>query len=89
LPGLLAPDFSCRYDHTGEEFDRDSWVRLNADYPGFQDFVLEECVTGVNQNQPEQFGVATFMTTRSGLIVDMTELWTDFNQAAPTGRRPE
>jgi hypothetical protein len=24
LPGLLAPDFSCRYVHTGEEFDREA-----------------------------------------------------------------
>ena len=36
LPGLLHQDFSCRYVHTGEYFDRDAWVRLNAEYPGFK-----------------------------------------------------
>lgn len=101
LPGLLAPEFTCRYVHTGETFDRDSWVRLNADYPGFEAFVLEDCVgsgdraaarahvTGVNDGQPEHFGVATFLTTRDGLIADMTEVWTDIDQPAPTGRRPQ
>lgn len=32
--GYLHDDFSCRYVHTGESFDRVSWVRLNAEYPG-------------------------------------------------------
>ena len=33
LPALLHRDFRCRYAHTGESFDRDTWVRLNAEYP--------------------------------------------------------
>ncbi len=40
LPLLLHPDFTCRLVHTGEVFDRDVWVRLNADYPGFQRMLL-------------------------------------------------
>jgi hypothetical protein len=101
LPSLLDADFRCRYMHTGEEFDRDGWVRLNADYPGFQHFRLQDClgsgdraagrayVTGSNQGQPEHFGVATFITARSGRIVDMAEVWTDITDAAPTNRRPQ
>ena len=44
LPALLHPDFTCRLVHTGEVFDRDGWVRLNADYPGFQRMLLEDLV---------------------------------------------
>lgn len=44
LSGLLHPDFTCRLVHTGEVFDRDTWVRLNADYPGFQRMVVEDVV---------------------------------------------
>lgn len=101
LLGLLAPDFSCRYIHTGEEFDREAWVQVNADYPGFQNFVLEDCVssgeravgrayvTGLNDGELERFGVATFITVRNGLIVDLTEVWTDINAGSPSDRRPQ
>lgn len=44
LPGLLHEDFACRYVHTGEQFGRDDWVRLNADYPGFDHLVIEDLV---------------------------------------------
>ncbi|USQ80596.1 ester cyclase [Ornithinimicrobium faecis] len=44
LPALLHDDVVCRYVHTGEEFGRDAWVRLNADYPGFDHLVLEDLV---------------------------------------------
>lgn len=44
LPALLHPSFTCRLEHTGEVFDRDEWVRLNADYPGFQRLVVEDLV---------------------------------------------
>lgn len=45
LSALLHRDFCRRYVHTGETFDRDSWVRLTAKYPGFQHFALEDCVS--------------------------------------------
>ncbi len=99
LPRLLASDFVCRYVHTGEEFDRSSWVRLNAGYPGFQNLVLEDCVgggdraavrahvTGLHEGGLQHFGVAMFLTTRDGLVAELTEVWTDVSQAAPAHRR--
>jgi hypothetical protein len=33
LPPLLAADFSCRYVHSGETFDRTAWLMLNTDTP--------------------------------------------------------
>lgn len=100
LATLLAPDFSCRYVHTGEEFGRDDWVRLNADYPGFQHFVLEDCVgagpraagrghvTGLKDGQREHFGVASFITVHQDRIVDLVEVWTDMHETAAAERRP-
>ena len=100
LPGLLHDDFTCRYVHTGETFDRASWVRLNADYPGFDHLVLEDCigtelraagrshVTGYSGETLQHFEVATFITLRDGLIADMTEVWTDVNALPPPGTRP-
>lgn len=100
LPALLHRDFCCRYVHTGETFDRDTWVRLNAEYPGFQHFVLEDCVsdgdraagrahvTGESDGHVHHFEVATFITLREGVIGDMTEVWTDVAEAAPIGTRP-
>jgi predicted ester cyclase len=100
LPLLLATEFTCRYVHTGETFDADAWVRLNAEYPGFQNFRLEDCVadgdraagrghvTGLADGELQHFEVATFITVRDGLIVEMTEVWTDVDQASPEGTRP-
>lgn len=100
LPALLHPGFRCRYVHTGESFDGDDWVRLNAEYPGFQHSVLEDCVgqgnraagrahvTGESEGQLQHFEVATFITLRDGLIADMTEVWTGVDEAAPDGTRP-
>jgi hypothetical protein len=99
LPSLLDPGFTCRYVHTGEAFDADAWVRLNAEYPGFQNFRLEDCVadgeraagrahvTGMSGDELQHFEVATFITVRDGLIVEMTEVWTDVDQVAPEGTR--
>ena len=100
LGALLHEDFSCRYVHTGEQFDRDTWVRLNAEYPGFERFVLEDVVacgeravglarvTGAIDGRPQQFAVATFVTAHDGLISEMTEVWTDIDRVPPGEARP-
>jgi len=101
LPALLAPTFTCRYVHTGETLDRDAWVRLNAEYPGFERLVVEDLVadddravcrahvTGRADGELQHFEVATFVTVRDGLVVEMTEVWTDVGQEAPPGTRPD
>lgn len=100
-PALLHPDFTCRLVHTGEVFDRDQWVQLNADYPGFQRMVVEDLVavgdrgvlrakvTGTSATGDELvFAVASFATVRDGLIAELTEVWADVGQPAPEGTRP-
>ncbi|CAB4965173.1 unannotated protein [freshwater metagenome] len=101
LPDLLHPDFTCRLVHTGEVFDRDGWVRLNADYPGFQRMHVEDLVAaddrgvlhakviGTEPHGGDQvFAVASFATVRDGLLAELTEVWTDVDQQAPDGTRP-
>ena len=100
LPTLLHPDFSCRYVHTGERFDADTWVRLNAEYPDFKRFVLEDClgtgdraagrahVTGMRDGELQHFEVAMFLTVRDDLVVDLTEVWTSVGVAVEDGTRP-
>ena len=100
LPELLHDDFVCRYVHTGEVFDRDAWVRLNAAYPGFDHLVLEDVVgstsraagrchvTGQVDGRLQHFEVATFITVRDGLVSEMTEVWTDVAQTPPEETRP-
>lgn len=100
LRALLHEDFACHLVHTGESFDRDAWVRLNAEYPGFQRFVLQDCVgsadraagrshvTGRTDGKLLHFEVATFVTLRDSLIVEMTEVWADVGVGATEGTRP-
>lgn len=97
---FLHPEFVCRYSHTGEVFTGDQWIRLNADYPGFDrlhvlqvlgDDVQAACrshVTGEGDSGLEHFACATFVSMRDGLIVEMTEVWSSASQEAPPGTRP-
>lgn len=101
LGSFLHEDFSCRYVHTGETFDRTAWIRLNAEYPGFEGLLVEEIVgdagraacrsrvTGAGADGPEYFACATFVSVRDGLIDQMTEVWADVAQTAPAGTRPD
>lgn len=98
LPDLLHPDFRCLLVHTGETFDRDSWVRFNADYPGFQRFELQDCiaeqdraagrahVTSLVAGELRHFEVASFLTVRDDLVVELTEVWTDVDLTPPPER---
>jgi hypothetical protein len=100
LGPLLADDFTCRLVHTGETFDKPSWIRLNAEYPGFQGMVVEDLVgagdravsrcqvTGESEGRVQHFEVATFVRAADGRIHEMTEVWADVDQAPPPGTRP-
>ncbi|GAA5115025.1 hypothetical protein GCM10023339_21360 [Alloalcanivorax gelatiniphagus] len=102
LPTLLHDDFTCRLVHTGEVFDRDGWVRLNADYPGFQRMHVEDLVAdgdrgvlrarvvGTGDDGAElEFAVASFATVRGERIVELVEVWADVDQEPPAGTRPD
>jgi hypothetical protein len=100
LSALLHDEFVCRLVHTGETFDRSSWVRFNADYPGFDRLELMDLVgageraasrahvTGYVDDELRHYEVAGFLTTRDGLAIELTEVWTDVDQAPPPGTRP-
>ncbi|KNX38648.1 hypothetical protein VV01_18275 [Luteipulveratus halotolerans] len=100
LADLLHEDFTVRFVHTGETFDRDAWVQLNADYPGFERLTLEDCVgsgdravgrchvTGRVDGEAQEFEVASFVTVKDGLIVELTEVWADVDATPPPGTRP-
>ncbi|MGO1507738.1 MAG: nuclear transport factor 2 family protein [Microbacteriaceae bacterium] len=100
LAGFLHPEFTCRLVHTGESFDREDWILFNRDYPGFEHLTIEEIVagpteaacrthvTGRDAAGAQHFECASFVRVREGLIVQLTEVWTDVEQQAPPGTRP-
>ncbi len=102
LPHLLHPDFTCRLVHTGEAFGKDAWVRFNADYPGFERMLVEDLVADGDRGvlratvvgrsaagDELRFAVASFATVRDGLLLELTEVWADVDQAPPDGTRPD
>lgn len=100
LAAVLHPDFRCRLVHTGEEFDRSAWVRLNAEYPGFNRFQLQDLVvsdhraalrarvTGGAHGAEQVFAVAGFVRVQDATVRELTEVWTDVGVTAPEGTRP-
>ncbi|GIG53618.1 nuclear transport factor 2 family protein [Demequina activiva] len=100
LEGYLHPGFTCVLVHTGERFGRDEWIRFNAEYPGFDRLRVEElvasaehaaCRSHVTSTGPtggQHFACASFARMSDGLIIDLTEVWTDVQQEAPLGTRP-
>ena len=100
LPALLHPDFRCRLVHTGEVFDKDGWVRFNADYPGFERMLVEVLVAAgdrgvlrakvVGRSEAGRelvFAVASFASVQDDRIVELVEVWADVDQAPPAGTR--
>lgn len=95
LESFLHPDFVCRLVHTGESFDRDGWIRFNSGYPGFEHLTVEDLVadqaeaacrthvTGRSEAGAQHFECASFARMGDGLIVQLTEVWTDVEQQAP------
>lgn len=100
LEPFLHQDFVCVLVHTGESFDRESWIRFNREYPGFEHLEIEDLVaapteaacrshiTGRTEGGIQHFECASFARMRDGLIVQLTEVWTDVEQKAPPGTRP-
>lgn len=100
LADYLHPDFRCRYSHTGEIFNADEWIRLNAEYPGFDHLKVQQLlgdeaaaacrahVTGHGEGGLDHFECATFISMKDGLIWEMTEVWADASQQAPPETRP-
>lgn len=100
LRPLLSDGFACRYVHTGEVLDADTWVRTNAEYPDFHRMVLEDLVghggravsrchvTGRSGGESVAFEVASFVTAAAGQITELTEVWTDVGLTPPEGTRP-
>lgn len=99
LAELLHADFVCRYVHTGETLDAEEWVRLNAEYPGFERLTVLDVVAAGNRavcrarivggshGSTEEFQVASFITERGGLISELTEVWADVGAEPPEGTR--
>lgn len=96
LLALLHPDLEVALVHTGERFDRDGWVRLNANYATVGRFHLRELVASgdrgalrarIVEDSGREFAVASFVDLREGLIHRMTEVWTDVGQEVPAERR--
>lgn len=101
LAELLHSDFVCSYVHTGETMNAAEWVRLNADYPGFERLELLDLVASGDRavgrarivggpgGPTQEFQVASFITARAGLIAELTEVWTDVGEAPPPEARPQ
>ena len=100
LPDLLHPEFACRLVHTGEVFDKEQWVRFNADYPGFERMHVEDLVADGDRGvlrakvigrgeagEELVFAVASFATVRDDLLVELVEVWADVDQEPPAGTR--
>ena len=100
LPDLLHDDFTCRLVHTGEVFTKEQWVRFNADYPGFERMHVEDLVAhgerGVlrakvvgrgDAGEELVFAVASFASTKDGLVSELVEVWADVDQPPPPGTR--
>ena len=100
MADFLHRDFECELVHIGETFDRDGWIRMNAEYPDFDRLQIVELVgdsdraacrshvTSKNASGTQHFECASFAQVQEGLIIRLTEVWTDVNQVAPPGARP-
>ena len=85
LTALLDPALTVRLVHTGETYDRESWVAFNADYPGQWRFHADDVVDAKDRgvlrarttDGVETFHVACFVTVVDGLVTDLVEVWTE------------
>ena len=95
LAEVLDPDARIELVHTGEVLTRDAFLRLNGDYPGrwhasVEDLVADadRAVTRARVTDGERtFHVASFARSRSGLLVELVEVWTESGQTPPPEAR--
>jgi len=96
LAARLHPDFRAEYVHTGETFDRDSFVAINRDYPGAWRATVEDYLadgaravtrTRVHNDEAALF-VASFGEVRDGLVASLIEVWADADATPPPEHRP-
>ncbi len=95
LAELLDEELVCRYVHTGEVFDRDAWVRLNSDYPGFDHLELRDCVatatrdagrshaTALAGQKFQHLEVDTSRCCTTGSSLRWPRFWTDADEENP------
>lgn len=84
----LGPDLTARYVHTGDRFDRATFVALNRDYPVVVRFEVDDLVVAGGRAalrsrvsdvaSDATWFVASFATVDAeGLITDLVEVWAD------------
>ena len=97
LDDVLADDFSARFVHTGETFDRAGFVALNRDYPIVVRFLVEDLVAAGDRavlrarvtDGRDTWHVASFATIGAGgLIAELVEVWAEVGEPEPD-RRPD
>ena len=96
LTARLHPSFRAEYVHTGETFDRESFVAINRDYPGAWRATVEElladgalAVTRTRvHNDEATFFVASFGEVRDGLVASMVEVWAEAGATPSPETRP-
>ena len=97
LPGVLAADFTARFVHTGETFDRAGFVALNRDYPIVVRFLVEDLLADGERavlrarvtDGRDTWHVASFATVGAdGLLTDLVEVWAEVGAPEPD-RRPD
>jgi hypothetical protein len=97
LRGVLAEDFTARFVHTGETFDREGFVALNRDYPIVVRFLVEDLVADDDRavlrarvtDGSDTWHVASFATVGpDGLLTELVEVWAEVSAPDPD-RRPD
>lgn len=96
LAEVLAPELRVHYVHTGENFTRDAFVRLNREYPGRWRAEIRDVVAAgpravtlaLVTDGSEDHHVASFGTVSDGRIVDLVEFWAEGGVSVPEDRRP-
>ena len=97
LRDLLAPEFRAEWVDTREMFDRESFVRVNREYPGRWFATVEEVLrdgtravtrTRVTDGK-ETYYVSSFGEVHAGKVTRLVEVWASGDATPPPDRRPK